>query len=85
MSQFSFDYFQDEFRRFWDLCGSTSMTGELLLRALNGLFYVAANAEGDSKRIALLLETAVANYERRLPYFIAKDARTVLERVGGEG
>lgn len=73
--RFTFDYFQDEFKRFWDCCGDATMTAEQIMRGFSGLCYVAVNAEGDDKRIGQLLQTAGINLEYRLPYFLMKEAK----------
>lgn len=73
MAEFTFEYFRDEFRRFWEVCGERSRTSDELLRGFSGLCYVAANTIGDDKRINTLLATAKINLDYRLPYFLTKE------------
>jgi hypothetical protein len=75
---FTFDYFRDEFCRFWEMCGQRTVTLEQLQRAFNGLFFVASRTTAsleESRRIATLLTTAAANFEHRAPFFLLKDLR----------
>lgn len=76
--EFTFDYFQDEFSRFWDMCGDRRMTLEALERAFNGLFFLASKTTAtpeENQRINFLLATAGANFGHRTPYFMLKDLR----------
>lgn len=76
-NEFTFDYFRDEFKRFWDMCGDARQTVDTLQRALNGLAFVAANTPEQSERITHLFQVAALNYSHRLPYFLMKEIRNV--------
>lgn len=72
--EFTFDYFKDEFNRFWELCGKRSSTVDILLRGWRGLAYVAVNCDGESEKVSSLLMVAKHNLDRRLPYFMLKES-----------
>ena len=69
MKKFSYDYFVEEFNRFWEMCGDKNMPVELLLKAWGGLCYVYINCNGNIEKIGITLKTEHENLVRRLPYF----------------
>ena len=75
--EFAFDYFRDEFKRFWDMCGSSSSTVEKLRLAFNGLAFVAFHTVEQHERVTHLFQVAAVNYERRLPYFLMKEVNRI--------
>lgn len=66
---FTYQYFLEEFHRFWELCGKKSTTVDMLLNGWGGLVYCAVNSDGEDEKIGLILRLAKDNLDRRLPYF----------------
>ena len=72
-NEFKFDYFRDEFKRFWDMCSDSRMNADKLQRAFNGLAFVAANTTEERERVTHLFTVAGNNFAWRLPYFMMMD------------
>lgn len=66
---FTYDYFVEEWNRFWDLLGKKTTTQIVAMRAWKGLCYVAIRTEADNDKVTQALRSAQENLLKRLPYF----------------
>lgn len=70
--RFTHTYFRSEVVRFWDMCGNKNSTLHELLIAQRALIWVYLNTDADDaniERMAIELQTANENFERRAHYF----------------
>jgi hypothetical protein len=74
---FSFDYFREQVLQFYKICGDKRSTVNELEIARKGLFYVYLNSDGDTEKMAVMLQAADMNFFMRLPFFEQKEKNEI--------